>query len=79
MPKSPQKWPFPNRTILSLGRDTPVCHARSCFDPAKWTQSCATPVSGSPGRVDFPRGSIFSIFGPFLALFTLLCSLKYKT
>ncbi|KHG06047.1 hypothetical protein F383_32268 [Gossypium arboreum] len=24
MPKSPQKWPFPNRTILGLCRDTPV-------------------------------------------------------
>ncbi|KHF98586.1 hypothetical protein F383_37773 [Gossypium arboreum] len=25
MPKSPQKWPFPNRTILGLSRDTPRC------------------------------------------------------
>ncbi|KHG09790.1 hypothetical protein F383_02449 [Gossypium arboreum] len=24
MPKSPQKLPFPNRTILGLDRDTPV-------------------------------------------------------
>ncbi|KHF97926.1 hypothetical protein F383_17360 [Gossypium arboreum] len=24
MPKSPQNWPFPNRVILGLGRDTPV-------------------------------------------------------
>ncbi|KHG23378.1 hypothetical protein F383_29888 [Gossypium arboreum] len=24
MPKSPQKWPFPNRALLGLGRDTPV-------------------------------------------------------
>ncbi|KHG00682.1 hypothetical protein F383_39045 [Gossypium arboreum] len=24
MPKSPKNWPFPNRTILGLGRDMPV-------------------------------------------------------
>ncbi|KHG30478.1 hypothetical protein F383_12277 [Gossypium arboreum] len=24
MPKSPQNWPFPNRVILGLGRDTTV-------------------------------------------------------
>ncbi|KHG05212.1 hypothetical protein F383_31542 [Gossypium arboreum] len=24
MPKSPQNWPFSNRVILGLGRDTPV-------------------------------------------------------
>ncbi|KHG08888.1 hypothetical protein F383_36272 [Gossypium arboreum] len=24
MPKSPKNWPFPNRTILGLCRDTPV-------------------------------------------------------
>ncbi|KHG07334.1 Octanoyltransferase [Gossypium arboreum] len=52
---------------------------KSCFDLAKGTLPWDTPVCGSPGRVDFPCGSIFSIFGPFLALFTLLCSLKYKT
>ncbi|KHG20969.1 hypothetical protein F383_26728 [Gossypium arboreum] len=28
MPKSPQKWPFPNWTQLGLARDTPVAHAR---------------------------------------------------
>ncbi|KHG06419.1 hypothetical protein F383_32921 [Gossypium arboreum] len=29
MPKSPQKWPFPNRTLLGLDRDTPgVCSTR---------------------------------------------------
>ncbi|KHG12777.1 hypothetical protein F383_18014 [Gossypium arboreum] len=24
MPKSPQKWPFPNRTTLGLSKDTPL-------------------------------------------------------
>ncbi|KHG29836.1 hypothetical protein F383_35981 [Gossypium arboreum] len=24
MPKSPPNWPFPNRVILGLSRDTPV-------------------------------------------------------
>ncbi|KHG13080.1 hypothetical protein F383_09928 [Gossypium arboreum] len=28
MPKSPQKWPFPNRTLLGLDRDMPVWSAR---------------------------------------------------
>ncbi|KHG22241.1 Glutathione biosynthesis bifunctional gshAB [Gossypium arboreum] len=29
MPKSPKNWPFSNRTILGLGRDTPVCEYSS--------------------------------------------------
>ncbi|KHG00610.1 hypothetical protein F383_39005 [Gossypium arboreum] len=44
MPKSPQKWPFMDRTILGLDRDTPVGHARSCFDSAKWKRPCGLPV-----------------------------------
>ncbi|KHG09522.1 hypothetical protein F383_36837 [Gossypium arboreum] len=36
------------------------------------------PMLGGPGRVDFIRWPIFSIFGPFLVPFTLLCSPKYK-
>ncbi|KHG15622.1 hypothetical protein F383_20738 [Gossypium arboreum] len=43
--------------------DTAVCHAR-----VRKSRPC-----------HFPRGSIFSVFGPFLALFILLCSPKYKT
>ncbi|KHG13133.1 hypothetical protein F383_19980 [Gossypium arboreum] len=44
MPKSPQKWPFLNRAILGLNRDTPLCPCKSCFDLAKWTRPCDTPV-----------------------------------
>ncbi|KHG06866.1 Fluconazole resistance 1 [Gossypium arboreum] len=47
MPKSPQNWPFLNRVILGLGRDTPMCvvyPCKSCFDPAKGTRPCDTPV-----------------------------------
>ncbi|KHF98541.1 hypothetical protein F383_37809 [Gossypium arboreum] len=31
MPKSPQNWPFPNRVILGLGRDTPMCDYSSLW------------------------------------------------
>ncbi|KHG24696.1 hypothetical protein F383_31219 [Gossypium arboreum] len=33
----------------------------------------------NPGRVDFVRWPIFSVFGPFLIPFAFLCSPKYKT
>ncbi|KHG19860.1 Inter-alpha-trypsin inhibitor [Gossypium arboreum] len=49
------------------------------LEPARTTRACGLPVYRSPGRVDFTCWSIFSVFGPFLALFTLLCSPKYKT
>ncbi|KHG22307.1 Beta-amyloid-like protein [Gossypium arboreum] len=41
---SPQKWPFLNWTQLGLGKDTLVCHARSCFDSFKLTRPCGLPV-----------------------------------
>ncbi|KHG16500.1 Cytoplasmic dynein 2 heavy chain 1 [Gossypium arboreum] len=59
------------------GRVVYLC--KLCFNPAKGTWPCDTPMWESPGRVDFPFGSIFSVFGQFLTLFTLLYSPKYKT
>ena len=61
MPKSPQKWPFPNRTILGLGMDTSVYDYSSQWSrllnrhgcvvyPCK---SCFDPANGH-GRVTLP-------------------------
>ncbi|KHG28266.1 hypothetical protein F383_35238 [Gossypium arboreum] len=57
MPNSPKNWPILNRTIVGLGRDTlvpwsrllnrherVVCPCKSCFNPAKWTRLCDTPM-----------------------------------
>ncbi|KHF98127.1 hypothetical protein F383_37249 [Gossypium arboreum] len=47
MPRSPQKWPFPDRTLLGLDRDTHgrvVYPFKSCFDSSKWTWLCGLPM-----------------------------------
>jgi len=44
MPKSPQEWPFPNRTKLGLDKDT---LGFDCFEP------CSSLLNGH-GRVNYP-------------------------
>ncbi|KHF99969.1 Phosphopentomutase [Gossypium arboreum] len=45
MPKSPQKWSFPNRTKLGLDKDTPTCEeVQAVLEPVKPTRACDLPV-----------------------------------